>query len=174
MIKQDLPWFRFYKEAINDAKLKLIAYEDRWHFVALLCCKAQGLLDSDDRLMMRKLSIKMELPLSELHATLTRIANVGLIEHGTWRPTPYALSRILWTTALARPAAHVWRKIRDFIFRRDDYTCTYCSKRGVQLECDHVIPVSRGGSSEPDNLATACRPCNRSKRDKLVSEWRAS
>jgi 5-methylcytosine-specific restriction endonuclease McrA len=39
------------------------------------------------------------------------------------------------------------------------------------LECDHVIPVSRGGKNHIENLATACFKCNRSKNDNLLSEW---
>lgn len=72
-----------------------------------------------------------------------------------------------------RPYAHEWRVIRDRIFRRDDYTCHYCGERGRKLECDHVMPVARGGRHDDDNLVTACFACNRSKRDKTVEEWRA-
>lgn len=73
----------------------------------------------------------------------------------------------------SRPFAHEWATIRAEVFARDDYTCTYCGAHGVQLECDHVIPVSRGGDSSMDNLTTACRPCNRSKRAKTIGEWKA-
>lgn len=73
-----------------------------------------------------------------------------------------------------RPLAHVWKAIRNRIFERDDYTCRYCGERGRKLECDHIIPVARGGSYDEDNLATACRPCNRSKRDKTLAEWRGA
>lgn len=38
-------------------------------------------------------------------------------------------------------------------------------------EIDHVIPVSRGGRHAPDNLVAACQTCNRSKGDRLISEW---
>lgn len=65
-----------------------------------------------------------------------------------------------------------WAKIRNDVFKRDDYTCNYCGSRGKSLECDHVVPVSRGGSHDLDNLVTACKTCNQSKRDKLLSEWR--
>jgi hypothetical protein len=71
-----------------------------------------------------------------------------------------------------RPSAEVWIIIRRRIFLRDNYTCRYCGKRGVRLECDHVVPVSRGGSHEDSNLATACFGCNRSKRAKTPSEWK--
>jgi 5-methylcytosine-specific restriction endonuclease McrA len=32
-----------------------------------------------------------------------------------------------------------------------------------ELELDHVIPESHGGTSDADNLVLACRPCNRRK-----------
>lgn len=70
-----------------------------------------------------------------------------------------------------RPDAREWRMLREATFARDDFTCTYCGTRGSKLECDHIVPIARGGSNEPDNLTTACRPCNRSKRDKLLEEW---
>lgn len=70
-----------------------------------------------------------------------------------------------------RPSGDVWMKLRAEVFARDDFTCTYCGERGGRLECDHVIPVSRGGSNDITNLTTACFPCNRSKRDKTVEEW---
>lgn len=71
----------------------------------------------------------------------------------------------------ARPPAHEWRELRGVVFERDDYTCQYCGERGGKLECDHVVPVSRGGSNELENLATACKKCNRSKRAKTPAEW---
>lgn len=71
-----------------------------------------------------------------------------------------------------RPPASIWLKVRRIVFERDDFTCRYCGKRGVRLECDHVMPLSRGGSSHPDNLVTACRPCNRAKRDRTPEEWK--
>lgn len=70
-----------------------------------------------------------------------------------------------------RRRGSVWATIRAAIFARDDFTCQYCGERGGRLECDHIVPVSRGGEDHESNLATACRPCNRSKRDKLLEEW---
>lgn len=64
-----------------------------------------------------------------------------------------------------------WRKLRSFVFERDNYTCQYCGVRGGDLECDHVVPFSRGGSNESNNLATACRGCNIRKGDRTPEEW---
>lgn len=64
------------------------------------------------------------------------------------------------------------KKLRFEILTRDNYTCVYCGRGAfdVELEVDHVVPKSKGGSNDPVNLATACFDCNRSKSDKLISE----
>jgi hypothetical protein len=61
-------------------------------------------------------------------------------------------------------------RIRRFILPPDGPVCFYCGLR-LASEIDHVIPVSRGGSAEPQNLVAACYPCNHDKSDRSVSEW---
>lgn len=70
-----------------------------------------------------------------------------------------------------RPPASQWMLVRNVVFERDNYTCSYCGEHGGRLECDHIIPVSRGGGHGLENLTTACFACNRSKKDKMLSEW---
>jgi len=36
-------------------------------------------------------------------------------------------------------------------------------KPDVTLEVDHVVPRSRGGTDDPENLVTSCQDCNRGK-----------
>lgn len=64
-----------------------------------------------------------------------------------------------------------WYEIMKTVFKRDDYTCRYCGKKGGILEVDHIVPFSKGGSDDLSNLATSCRHCNRQKRDKSVEEF---
>ena len=68
-------------------------------------------------------------------------------------------------------AEHFSREQAFEIFKRDNYTCQYCNKVGGILECDHVIPYSKGGSNDITNLITSCRKCNRQKKDKSVEEF---
>lgn len=56
---------------------------------------------------------------------------------------------------------------RFFVLKRDRYKCRICRKSGVELEVDHIVPVSRGGADTVDNLQTLCKICNRSKSDQL-------
>lgn len=59
----------------------------------------------------------------------------------------------------------VSKALRYQIFRRDNNTCRYCgaSAPGVKLVIDHVVPEALGGKSVPENLVTACDPCNNGK-----------
>jgi len=53
------------------------------------------------------------------------------------------------------------------VIARDNFSCCLCGiGREGQLEVDHIIPRSKGGSDDMDNLQTLCFDCNRGKRDK--------
>lgn len=61
------------------------------------------------------------------------------------------------------------RKVQ--VWKRDNYVCYYCGKRNLQRPTiDHVVPVSKGGSSEFFNLVTACYSCNNAKGDLLPTD----
>lgn len=70
-----------------------------------------------------------------------------------------------------RPPRVWWNELRNEVFERDNYTCTYCGQIGGELEWDHIIPASRGGHAILENLTTACKPCNREKRNLTPEEW---
>jgi uncharacterized protein YdaU (DUF1376 family) len=65
-----------------------------------------------------------------------------------------------------------WGRRRAAVFARDQDRCVYCGTEEGPFECDHIVPVSRGGTNDLENLATACVTCNRDKRDSTVEEWR--
>lgn len=55
------------------------------------------------------------------------------------------------------------------VFRRDHYSCQYCGFSG-ELTLDHIIPRSRGGSTEWGNVVCCCRRCNSKKGNRLPEE----
>ena len=71
-----------------------------------------------------------------------------------------------------RPYSKVWKKIKDFILLRDNKTCAYCGITLLQMECDHITPIARGGDNSIGNLTTACPTCNRKKGKKTLEEWK--
>ncbi len=57
---------------------------------------------------------------------------------------------------------------RRAVFARDGGRCQYCG--AVAESIDHVVPRAKGGPHTWENVVAACRPCNTSKRDRLLSE----
>jgi len=61
---------------------------------------------------------------------------------------------------------------RQNIYSRDKYRCQYCGRKfpSEDLTYDHVLPKSRGGKTEWNNIVTSCMPCNRQKGGRTPSE----
>ena len=67
-----------------------------------------------------------------------------------------------------RRRTRIPKGMRKEVFKRDNYTCVQCGaskEDGATLHIDHIIPVSRGGTDELDNLQTLCSDCNLNKSD---------
>lgn len=58
------------------------------------------------------------------------------------------------------------REVVDAVYRRDGGRCVYCGST-EDLQIDHIIPFSKGGSSELANLQLLCRKCNIEKSNKI-------
>ncbi|MGH9406228.1 MAG: HNH endonuclease [Terriglobia bacterium] len=91
-----------------------------------------------------------------LHSTRMTMRVPSVIRLREFRRIPYQ------TRALSRKN----------ILLRDRYTCQFCG--GVlpasELTLDHVIPRSRGGRTDWDNLVACCHRCNNLKGDRLPEE----
>lgn len=99
------------------------------------------------------------------------------------RPTPEELLNYL-----ASPCAihflNWWCSRPAYVratFIKDNFTCQQCGFHRMQedrpwlpdlsqLECDHIIPLARGGETEMGNLQTLCKVCNRKKGAKVPGE----
>jgi len=63
---------------------------------------------------------------------------------------------------------------KNKLFRRDRLTCAYCAQRFAErdLQCEHIVPESRGGRWTWMNLVTACGACNGRKAARTPEEAR--
>lgn len=61
---------------------------------------------------------------------------------------------------------------RENVYNRDGGKCQYCSKDLTKSEStyDHVLPKSRGGKTDWDNIVIACGKCNQKKRNRTPEE----
>ncbi|WP_159805947.1 HNH endonuclease [Cellulomonas citrea] len=83
------------------------------------------------------------------------------------------VEKIRWTKSAAGQRALMTTRLRSHIKERDNHTCRNCGvsvfmEPHLLLEVDHILPVSRGGQSIPENLQTLCWKCNRSKGAKIT------
>jgi len=84
-------------------------------------------------------------------------------------PVVFVGESITETTEKRRKGRYISFKTKMRVVRRDNYTCQVCSchLKDDEVEFDHIIPVSKGGSSEEHNVRLTCYGCNRDKLDKV-------
>lgn len=157
-----MDWFRLYAEFASDPKVQMMDEAMQRRLVMLFCLQCgNGYAPMTDH----EVSVALCIGSDDVAQTKRMLMQKGFVNSDWQLETELETGR-------NRPPASVWAEIRDRIFKRDNYVCQYCGTRGGKMECDHIIPVSRGGDHTDSNLAAACFACNRSKRAKLLSEWR--
>jgi hypothetical protein len=141
------PWFRTYNRMVDDEKLRLLAFEDRWHFMALCCLKNEGLLDErDSELFRRKVAVRMGVQVRELEEIGRRLLEVGLVDK--------SLSPIKWDE-LQRPSDSSSERVKKFrekqrdskVKRDETVTVTECNGFSNGLEEEVETELSPNGDS---------------------------
>lgn len=87
-----------------------------------------------------------------------------------WHPMRLNLNA---RAASAQRERHAGQKHRNAVGEAQGWKCKFCQRdisgKGSSA-LDHIIPIARGGTSEPDNLQLLCRRCNIRKRDHAPDE----
>jgi len=80
--------------------------------------------------------------------------------------------RVILLVSFDRVPRREVRFSRHNIFMRDGSSCQYCGERRArnELNLDHVIPRSRGGTTTWENIVCACLDCNRRKGGRTPEE----
>ena len=93
-----------------------------------------------------------------------------------WRKTPagraYELNKRLGRKTIDAQTV-------ELVIEKSNGQCSYCSTEftydnyltSTYATIDHIIPVSKNGTNDVDNLCLCCRRCNCSKGNKLLEEW---
>lgn len=102
-------WFRMYAEAIDDPKLRLLAFEDRWHYVAVLCMKAEGMLDEHAASpnFNRMVAAKLGLAARDADEVRRRLIEAELVDE-EWQPTGWGRRQYSSDTSADR--TRKWRQ----------------------------------------------------------------
>jgi len=80
--------------------------------------------------------------------------------------------RVLQLLSCDRPPRPEVKFSRHNIYMRDGNRCQYCGRRfsTSELSLDHVVPLSRNGPSNWENVVCSCLPCNVRKGNRLPEE----
>src|SRR6056297_597836 len=162
------PWFRMYTEAVDDEKLRLLAFEDRWHYVAILCCKSGGILDDgcDQSLLRRKVAVKMGVQIRELEEIARRLSEVGLIDQDTLQPVKWSDRQFESDSSKDRMRRYRERQRNQQlkeVKRNSDVTVTV-----QETDTDTDTDKNRGKTAKrfvpptPDEVSTYCKQRNNS------------
>lgn len=64
-----------------------------------------------------------------------------------------------------------WGELVQRVEERAEGCCEYCrmhqALEGATFHVEHIVPSSRGGATDPDNLAWSCPGCNLRKSDRI-------
>ena len=74
-----------------------------------------------------------------------------------------------------RPGNQLSASQRYEALKRASGRCELCGATSdeVRLEVDHIVPRSKGGSNDTDNLQVLCQPCNAGKSNRDDTDFRA-
>ncbi len=73
---------------------------------------------------------------------------------------------IIYSDSEQSTPRYISKKVRKAVWMRDRGRCVECGS-SRDLEFDHIIPVSKGGSNDAKNVQILCAKCNRKKSNKI-------
>lgn len=77
------------------------------------------------------------------------------------------------TKELRRISREIPRVVQFRVLKRENQICSVCgnSVKDENVEFDHIIPWSKGGSSEESNIRLLCSRCNKKRGNKFEDEF---
>jgi HNH endonuclease len=139
-------------DLLNDIRFRQLPDAQKAHVICLLLLSARlhNLLPNNTVKLEQLIGATEPLDLCALRA----FVDFAEVERSTWEDR-FANRRV--------PDS-----MRAAVLVRDGGRCRKC-RRSINLEMDHIVPISKGGKTEESNLQTLCRRCNRAKSRKLVA-----
>lgn len=92
-------------------------------------------------------------------------------EHPERRAVHARIRRTKKTLAGGKHTHEQWKELKATY----EYTCLCCGRKEpeIELHADHIIPISKGGTSDIGNIQPLCKPCNSSKGIQII-DYRVS
>jgi len=99
-----------------------------------------------------------------LDAGLVQLFNGSMVEFNKFSTAGYSEPDPIVMVKKARKA--LTNAVMSKVWTRDEGKCVECGSTD-DLEFDHMIPHSKGGTSTVENLRILCQTCNRSRGNRI-------
>lgn len=170
-----MPWFRLYHRIIDDDKIRLLAFEDRWHFIALCCLKAEGLLDQTrDAVWERRVAVKLGIQTRELEEMARRLREVGLIDE--------AMNPVAWDELQMR-SDNSTERVRSYrerqkkqglaVVKQDETVSVTTQERDTDTEREEEKYILPKAEKRAAKLPKAWEPKLTPRSQAIVAKWPA-
>ncbi|WP_200411726.1 HNH endonuclease [Virgibacillus salexigens] len=88
-------------------------------------------------------------------------------------PVFYVAEPFTETKELRDISRNIPRPVQFRVLKRDNQICRQCGQavQDEEIEFDHIIPFSKGGSSDENNIRLLCSTCNRKRSNNFEDEY---
>jgi 5-methylcytosine-specific restriction endonuclease McrA len=167
-------WFRSYDDALDDPKVQSLPDPlfKAWYNLLCVTSKNDGQPFTADEVAFR---LRVKLPRARviiaelLQRELLDAVGDRYVSHN-WDARQYKSDVSSDRVGKYRDKRRAnglqvlsdYSKFRPDLIARDGEQCVYCIAT-AKLVVDHMVPITLGGTDDPDNLALACKACNSGK-----------
>ncbi len=147
------PWIKLHRNLLDNREWSELSDRSAKVLIGLWLIAAQGSNDGSLGEDINTLAWRLRREEDEVRDIVQELIDVGFLEvtEGVDKP------KKPW------PSRYISKTTRAEVWDRGGGVCASCES-DESVEFDHIVPVSKGGTSDADNLRLLCRPCNRRKR----------
>ena len=156
------PWIKLYRDLLDNMDWFMLSPIASKSLINLWLLGSESFGNLPDDF---EIGFRLRLNQKELDLVMKELIKFKFVEEGKYElkgsEDMSMNERIRETNGFA--SRYIKNETKTEVLVRDNHKCQSCGS-DKKLEFDHIVPVSKGGSSEANNLQLLCRSCNRSKR----------
>jgi hypothetical protein len=148
------PWIKLYNELLDDYEFDSLPDSAKGHLVCIWMLASR----LDNKIPYKPLWIAKKIGANS-NVDITALIEMGFLKE--WS--------IDTDEANQWDSRYISKELRAKILKKYKNKCVLCDSK-LMPEIDHIVPISKGGKSEEDNLQLLCRGCNRKKNNALPQD----